>query len=273
MSQSAFACFHLTPPNKGTAETYWAFFQIMAATIRRVCPAAEIHLLTNNLAEVPADLNCDQVFRLETMRTQKECFERLMVEEVECWQAYFASDLFNGPTVLIDVDLLIQKNPFEIFDGEFDVGLTYTDDPALHPFNSGVIFVDPSRPPIIQRYFDLLAERVQNYAPEYQEWYGDQMAIAAMLDDPDYSATSPAIIDQEKDGILYRLWPTALWNYSLPLDAKNKPVFATTSDPGILHFKGERKALMLRYAVEVLGFTAIENSAVAGGWEIKDPLK
>ncbi len=141
----AFACFHLTPPNQGTAQTYWAFFQIMAATIRRTCPAAEIHLLTNSLSEVPAKLNCDHIFRFQTDRSQKECFDRLMVEEVACWQTYFSSDLFAGPTVLIDVDLLVQKNPFPLFDAGFDIGLTYTDSPDLHTFNSGVILVDPAR--------------------------------------------------------------------------------------------------------------------------------
>jgi hypothetical protein len=271
-STPAFVCFHLTPPNEGTAETYWAFFQIMAATIRRICPAAEIHLLTNTHSNVPADLNLDQVFRQETARSQKECFERLMVEEVDCWQAYFASSMFQGPSVLIDVDLLIQKDPFGLFDGGFDIGLTYTDDPALHPFNSGVIFVDPARPARVRRYFDLLARRVESYAPEFQEWYGDQMAIAALLDDPDYSTASPAIIDQTKDEINYRLWPTEQWNYSLPLGDDNKPIFQEAPVPGILHFKGERKALMLRYAVEILGFEAVENSVVAGGWLISDPL-
>ena len=271
-SAPAFACFHLTPPNEGTAQTYWAFFQIMAATIRRTCPAAEIHLLTNTSSDVPDGLDCDQVFRHNTTRSQKECFERLMVEEVECWQAYFASDLFQEATVLIDVDLLVQKDPFDLFDGEFDIGLTYTDDPALHPFNSGVIFVDPSRPAVISRYFDRVVERVKSYGPEFQEWYGDQMAIAALLDDPDYSEASPAVIDQTKDDLNYRLWPTEQRNYSLPLDAENKPIFMVAAEPGVLHFKGARKGLMLRYAVEILGFDAVEDASVAGGWKISGPV-
>ena len=134
MTAPVFACFHLTPPNKRTAETYWVFFQLMAASVKRFCPKAEIHLLTNNHSRVPAALNCSQVFRLATTRSQKECFERLMVEEVECWQAYFSSNLFKGPTVLSDVDLLIQKPPFNLFNDGFDMGLTYTDDPTLHTF-------------------------------------------------------------------------------------------------------------------------------------------
>ena len=264
----AFACFHLTPPNQGTAQTYWAFFQIMAATIRRTCPAAEIHLLTNSLSEVPAKLNCDQIFRFQTDRSQKECFDRLMVEEVACWQTYFSSDLFAGPTVLIDVDLLVQKNPFPLFDADFDIGLTYTDSPYLHTFNSGVILVDPARRDVIFDYFSRISELVDGYRPEFQEWYGDQMAISAVLDDPDYSDAAPEIINREANGVRFRLWPTAQWNYSLPLDDENHPIFAASPEPGILHFKGARKGLMLRYATEIMGFKAAENPLAPGGWEI-----
>jgi hypothetical protein len=81
----------------------------MAASVKRFCPKAEFHLLTNNHSRVPAALNCSQAFRLATTRSQKECFERLMLEEVEYWKAYFSFNLFKGPTVLIDVDLLIKK--------------------------------------------------------------------------------------------------------------------------------------------------------------------
>ena len=268
MTSSAFACFHLTPPNKGTAETYWAFFEIMAATIRRATPEVEIHLLTNSQSDVPDNLNCDQIFRFQTSRTQKECFERVMVEEVACWQAYFASEMFQGPTVLIDVDLLVQKNPFELFDSGFDVGLTYTDDASLHTFNSGVILIDPTRREVINSYFDQVARLIDGYSPEFQEWYGDQMAISAMLGDPDLFDAAPTVIDEERDNIRYRLWPTDTWNYSLPLDKDNEPIFKAAPAPGILHFKGARKGLMLRYAVEILGLTAKENTSAPGGWEI-----
>lgn len=271
MSSPAFACFHLVAPNKGTAQTYWAFFEIMAATIRHTCPSAEIHLLTNHHSDVPDGLNCDRVFQVDSPKSRKECFETLMVEEVECWRDYFASDMFQGPTVLIDVDLLVQRSPFTLFDGSFDIGLTYTDDPTLHPFNSGVILVDPANPAVINHYFDRLVEIVGGYAPEFQEWYGDQMAISAMLDDPDHSTASPAVMDEAKDGIRYRMWPTAEWNYWLPVDGDGKPEFFAAPEPGILHFKGERKALMLRYAVEILGFEAQENLVAPGGWEISRP--
>ena len=267
-SRPAFACFHLTPPNQGPAATYWAFFQIMAATIRRTCPEAAIHLLTNSLSDVPDGLNCDQAFRLESLRSQKECFDRLMVEEIDCWRAYFSSDMFAGPTALIDVDLLVQKNPFSLFDGGFDIGLTYTDSPDLHTFNSGVILVDPARRDAIDGYFNHMSELVNGYSAEFQEWYGDQMAISAILDDPDYSEAAPEIIDREANGVRFRLWPTAEWNYSLPLDDDNQPIFAAAPDPGILHFKGARKGLMLRYATEIMGFEATENPAAPGGWEI-----
>ena len=52
-SPPAVACFHLPPPNTGTARTYWALFALMAAALRRVSPQAELHLLTHDEAEVP----------------------------------------------------------------------------------------------------------------------------------------------------------------------------------------------------------------------------
>jgi len=271
MSTFSVACFHLTPPNKITMQTFWFFFQIMAASVRKVCPGAEINLLTNTLSLVPDGLNCDQVFRFKTDKSQKECFDRLMAERVECWQAYFSSSLFQGPTVLIDVDVLVQKNPFALFDGSFDLGLTYRDESSLHTFNGGVILVDSTRPKVIDHYFERFVETVNSYSSEYQGWYCDQMAIGEILGDPDYSSSALAVMDEERDGVRYRLWPTQQWNYSLPLDGDNQPIFKATPDPGILHFKGERKALMLRYAVEILGIEATENAEAPGGWDIVYP--
>ena len=70
---------------------------------------------------------------------------------------------------------------------------------------------------------------------------------------------------------LPRLLPAAEWNYSNPLDASDKPVFAPAPEAGIVHFKGERKALMLRYASEVLGLEITKDAASPGGWSVTDP--
>ena len=267
----AVACFHLTPPNPVTANTYWAFFQMMMASVQRVSPGTEIHLLTLNSCAVPGGLGCDLVFRRPSNRPIEASFDRLMAEETETWRAYEAAGHLSGPTLLIDADLMFQRDPFALFDGGFDVGLTYVTEAELHPFNSGVILIDPARRGVAGDYLAAIDALVAGYPPEHQSWYGDQMAIAALLGDPEFPPGTDAAMDRKADGIRYRLLPAGEWNYSAALDADDKPVFAPATDAGIVHFKGERKALMLRYASEVLGFEIKEDAASPGGWSVTDP--
>ena len=265
----AVACFHLTALNPVTANTYWAFFQMMAATLRRVSPGAEIHLLTLDSCAVPEGLDCDLVFLRASARPLAESFDILMLEEAETWCAYADAGHLSGPTILIDADLIFQRDPFSLFDGGFDVGLTYTTEADLHPFNSGVILIDPGHAGVAEAYLEKIGELVAGYGPEQQSWYGDQMAISALLGDPDFSAAD-GVIDRQAGGVRYRLLPAQDWNHSPPLDANDQPVFQAAPEAGIVHFKGERKELMARYGAEVLGLEIAEDPAAPGGWSVVD---
>lgn len=267
----AVACFHLTPPNAVTANTYWAFFQMMMASVRRASPDAEIHLLTLDRCAVPDNLDCDLVFRRASSRPIEASFDQLMAEETVTWRAYEAAGYMSGPTILIDADLMFQRDPFALFDGGFDVGLTYVTGAELHPFNSGVILIDPDRGGVARDYLASIDDLVAGYAPEHRSWYGDQMAIAALLGNPDFADGTGDVMNTEAGGIRYRLLPAAVWNYSAALDANDKPVFEANPDAGIVHFKGERKEFMLRYASEVLGLDVAIDAAGPGGWRVTDP--
>jgi len=267
----AVACFHLTPPNTVTANTYWAFFQMMMASVRRACPGAQIHLLTLDSCPVPEALGCDLVFRRASSRSIEASFDQLMAEETATWRAYEAAGHMSGPTILIDADLMFQRDPFALFDGGFDVGLTYVTGAELHPFNSGVILMDPDRGGEARGTLAAIDDLVAGYAPEHRSWYGDQMALAALLGNPEFGHGTNDVMDREAGGVRYRLLPAEEWNYSAPLDANDKPVFAPAPDAGIVHFKGERKEYMLRYACEVLGLEIAEDAASPGGWRVTDP--
>jgi hypothetical protein len=267
----AVACFHLTPPNTVTANTYWAFFQMMMASVRRACPGAQIHLLTLDSCPVPEALGCDLVFRRASSRSIEASFDQLMAEETATWRAYEAAGHMSGPTILIDADLMFQRDPFALFDGGFDVGLTYVTGAELHPFNSGVILMDPDRGGAARGTLAAIDDLVAGYAPEHRSWYGDQMALAALLGNPEFGHGTNDVMDREAGGVRYRLLPAEEWNYSAPLDANDKPVFAPAPDAGIVHFKGERKEYMLRYACEVLGLEIAEDAASPGGWRVTDP--
>ncbi len=261
-----FACFHLPAPNAGTAKTYWALFALMCASVRRVVPDAQIHLLTHAEADVPDGIPANGIYRREAHESIKDSFTHLMRAETQTWREYVASDAVRGPTVLMDIDILLQRDPSGLFDGSFDIGLTYTKEPTLHPFNAGVLLIDPTlKPSPGVNFFAILDEYVADLVPEYQEWYGDQMALVEAVGTDDV-ANWQGIVTRENDAIRIRAFPAADWNASLALDADNKPVFAPIPNAGLVHFKGERKGLMLRYATEVLGITAREDANAPGGW-------
>ncbi|MEE2760097.1 MAG: hypothetical protein VYE18_01470 [Pseudomonadota bacterium] len=270
MSCLSVACFHVTPTNPVTANTYWALFQMMAASLRRVAPGAEVHLLTLEGCAVPSALDCDMVFHHASLHSIEDSFKQLMAEETATWRAYEAAGHLQGPTILIDADLIFQRDPFALFDGGFDVGLTYVTEAELHPFNSGVILIDPGRPGLAADYLARLDNLVAGYGDAYRSWYGDQRAIAALLNNPEFPPGTDHIIDREAVGIRYRFIPAADWNYSEPLDANHRPVFAPAPSAGIVHFKGERKGVMARYATEVLGLEITEDATNPGFWLVTD---
>jgi hypothetical protein len=262
----AFACFHLPTPNAGTAKTYWALFALMAASVRRIIPDAEIHLLTHTEAEIPDGIPATHIFRRSAGESIKASFVHLMRAETQTWREYVSSEAMRGPTVVMDIDILLQRSPAALFDGSFDIGLTYTNDATLHPFNAGVILIDPTahKAPMLN-FFAQLDEYVATLSAEHQEWYGDQMGLAQAVG-TDNAVTWRGVVDRVNDGVALRLFPVADWNASLALDADNKPIFAAMPEAGLVHFKGDRKGLMLRYATEVLGIAAREDANAPGGW-------
>ena len=260
-----FACFHLPAPNAGTAKTYWALFALMCASVRKIVPDAEIHLLTHAEADVPDGIGATHIFRRKAGESVKESFAHLMRAETQTWRDYVWSDLLRGPTVLMDIDILLQRDPTAQFDGSFDIGLTYTTDATLHPFNAGVILIDPTRRAAVRTLFTSLDDYVADLVPEYQEWYGDQMALVDFIGTDDVSGWRGSVA-HEAHGVRLRTLPADDWNATLALDADNKPVFAAMPDAGLVHFKGDRKGLMLRYATEILKIDARQDSSAPGGW-------
>lgn len=260
------ACFHLPQEKSPGREIYWAMFQMMAASVRRVRPDAEIHLLTLGESVVPEGIACDVVFRAEIDTPLARCWDRLMLEEMRCWDAYIRSSHFAGPTMLVDADLLVQKDPFALFDGAFDIGLTYTLDPrAPCMVNAGVILADDRRREVVHGFFGRLVERVSSYDAKEQKWNGDQRALDDAVCREAIAGAETPVFDSQNAGVRFRLWPCELWNYSEPYGPDLTPVFKPAPEPGIVHFKGKRKTLMFRYLTEVLGIPATADPAAPGG--------
>ncbi len=177
-------------------------FQMMAASMRRIRPDVQVHLLTLGDTVVPAGIDCDAVFRGEIDVSLEQCWERLMVEETLCWSRYVHSDLFGAPTVFVDADLLVQKDPFALLSNEFDVGMTYSLDPlARSMINAGVILVDGRNPDKVRTFFDTLASLVSSYDAEEQRWNGDQRALDEMVGRDTIAKIETSVRDIEAGGI------------------------------------------------------------------------
>jgi hypothetical protein len=214
---------------------------------------------------VPDGIPATRIVRRVANESIKDSFAHLMRAETQSWRDYVSSGALGSPTLLMDIDILLQRDPTPLFDGSFDIGLTYTTEPTLHPFNAGAILIDPARREAAQSFFTVLDDYVADLVPDHQEWYGDQMALADYVGVDDVSDWR-GVVDRTARGIRLRAFPADIWNASLALDDADRPVFARMADAGLVHFKGERKGLMLRYATEILGIRAHEDETVPGGW-------
>jgi hypothetical protein len=110
------------------------------------------------------------------------------------------------------------------------------------PYNYGVLGVNVT-PATIEAFYWLRA-RILRMNPERQAWYGNQLALADLLGQPNGGKERRIRWTFEDQGTPLSVCelPCSVWNYSP--DTANEDV----SGKGILHFKGERKDLIEHYA-------------------------
>lgn len=109
------------------------------------------------------------------------------------------------------------------------------------PYNYGVLGVNVT-PATIEAFYWLRA-RILRMNPERQAWYGNQLAIADLLGQPNRGKQRRIRWTFEDQGTPLSVCelPCSIWNYSP--DVADEDV----SEKGILHFKGGRKDLIEHY--------------------------
>ena len=146
--------------------------------------------------------------------------------------------------LFLDTDIIVRRDLRKVFDLPFDVALTrrygtlmvVDDDPFrphfpsgnlidYMPYNAGVMF---SR---TRDFWVDCRKACESMHPIFRRWYGDQMALKAVVEGGDYAVVELAA---------HKL------NYA-PEHAKDWP-----NDALILHFKGARKAWMKDYPLAAL---------------------
>jgi hypothetical protein len=167
--------------------------EIMVASVRAAIPGATIVRMTD--LDTKAVPGAGEVIRRDWDRRLLMPYRLLHLKDFPAVNAIF-----------LDADVVVRRDLRQLFEDEFDVGLTYRDetDPSLRkspwayqmmPFNTGVMLSRPSG-----RDFWAEAYNVCLAMPEdRQSWFGDQLAIKEVA---------------ARTTLRVKQYPCALYNYS-----------------------------------------------------------
>lgn len=233
---------------------YQAMLAHAAAVAKHRAPGARIVLLTDERTQISADLRLDRV-----VRSRIETVE-LMVDRLRLARDFLASGEAAENVVFLDTDVAVNRNPAEIFDGSFDVALTWRSDPPDNPFNAGVVLCRSGAPAV--RFYDHLIASL-NELDKYpaaiarfgsggvRRWWGDQLAMAATVGWTEFARRRSDRL--AVDGTVVRFLPADDYNLAI---SPNLPTPYGLDRRFFIHFKGSRKMGLARYARGVMGSRA-----------------
>jgi hypothetical protein len=215
-----------------------------AAAARRA-PRARRILLTDERTAVPEDIGAQVV-----LRRPIDC-TRLMYERMRVQEQHLAARPAGRATVFMDVDVVTNRDPAEIFTQDFDIGLTWRTEFPEAPVNGGLIFVGPGERGIAffretLRCYDALAEdgRIQPlFDRDLRAWWGDQFALALMVG---YRNLAERLGGGMTVGdARVRFLPCNEYNFTPDANVRYDDDFLDARF--FLHFKGNRKPMQAAY--------------------------
>jgi hypothetical protein len=156
---------------------------------------------------------------------------------------------FSSHIVMMDSDMLINANLEDIFEENFDVGLTYNGGKSKAdkkmPINGGLKIVHAHKRDAAIAFSQKIYELCNSeHLAQYRTWWGDQYAlIEAIGNDNFWHRDSDRILSEGGGSIL--LLPCNKYNFSPT--CKAKAIRKKWNDKKIIHFRGPRKQLMSMY--------------------------
>jgi hypothetical protein len=166
----------------------------------------------------------------------------IMLDRTLAQLRYLEHCAFDRPIVMLDSDILVFGSLRKLFQEDFDVAVTWRDHDTM-PVNNGVILLNRRNPAAVRHFFRRYADIYRRLYSSQADWYGDQMAMAALLGLSPEEYASRHTVDVE--GCRVRLLPCSIYN------AKPKAKLLHILFPGvrrrILHFKAGKKRLMGDY--------------------------
>ena len=150
---------------------------------RLKAPGARRVLLTDETTHVPDSIPADLVMRFPLNR------ELVMYERMRIQALYLEQREAGRASVLMDSDVVVNRDPAPIFAEAFDVGLTWRLGSPEAPFNGGMILVAPGEAGLAffrmaRECYDAIAvdSAITSFFPkDLRAWWGDQYALASMV--------------------------------------------------------------------------------------------
>lgn len=214
------------------------------ASVAKVYPHAHVFVYTDDAENTP-DIE-------GTIRCTLPPGRPAMVANLDAQLLHLNTAEYGTKVLFLDADVLVKK-PMEL--GPVDALVTWRHSAsgegkdslaALMPYNYGVIgAVVNAR---TREAWTWMRAQVLNMSPAEQNWYGNQLAIAALVGCPPESGseikTVPISWSLRDLGqpIVVQQHPCETHNFTPQAEGED------VTDKFVLHFKGDRKQMMSAYA-------------------------
>jgi hypothetical protein len=214
-----------------------------AARLR--APEARRILITDEATSVPDSIGANAVVRFP-IDTSKLMFERMRVQE-----RFLAARPAGRASVLMDSDVVVNRDPREVFGEVFDVGLTWRKGFVEAPFNGGMLFVAEGDAGAaffrraIECYEAIAADPgVRAAFPQgIKAWWGDQFALASLVGYRTWAESTREAL--RIDDWRVRFLPCDEYNATLEAGRPYTPQELRAKR--FIHFKGNRKDQQSQY--------------------------
>lgn len=240
---------------------YHAMLAKSIAVARAKSPRARIVVLSDDKTQFANDLGAHQIVRRPVDVT------RLMFERMRMERDFLATCEPGSAVVFADTDVIVNRDPAPLFDGSFDVALTWRANPFDAPFNGGVALYRGT--PAALRFYDhmIATHRTLENFPAVRarfnegmaRWWGHQLAMAATIGWDEFAQRTSDRL--RVDGTTIRFFPERTHNFAMT--ATSVPNAAAHGHRYFLHFKGSRKEAFWRFAEQLAPASAAPSAAPA----------
>lgn len=224
---------------------YQKVLQLSFAAAALRAPLARRIVLTDETTAIPEETGAHEIRRFALDPGA------LMYERMRLQQLYLRSRPSERASVFMDTDVVMNRDPAEVFQQQFDIGLTWRTGFPDAPFNGGLIFAGPGDKALgfltdARACYDSMVGSPAVgalFSRSIKGWWGDQFALAALVGYREFAR-------RQSDGALVNdalvaYLPCERFNFTLEPGNRYSP--DDLRQKSCVHFKGNRKHLLEKY--------------------------